>query len=1516
MITLKECQPVRKIYHISDIHVMKSYDRDEEYKSVINKLCEEIEEKKTKNDLIVCTGDVFDNGYSPSSILLVKYMMVKLANLLDVIIIRGNHDGSSRSNSERKDFLQPILYELKTENEIFFLQKSGTYEYGNILFGYTDYYDKNVYTIKENSKNKIKIGLWHGTINGVRTNQNYELEGIFNKKSFESYDYVLLGDIHKHEYLTPTMWYSGSLIQLNYGETISCHGYVELDLKTNKSKHIEIENEYGFLTVYMTNNKVQKYEDITHLKFINLRIIYENTTEEEILNFYKKLEKDYKIISFSKIQKAYSVENINNEIEDMCDDLQDDESVIKKLIDYIKKNQKDLKEPEIKQMHDVLNEKIKEINFEYGSTIRNIKLKNMSFSNFNIYGENNHINFEDLHGIINLSGRNGSGKSSIIQALVFCLYGVAESTMISKYDYINSSSTSMSIEVVASVNNVDYKIVRNCYFRGRNRDSTNFKSDLFLYKNEEDISGKNIKEIEKQIIELFGKCEEFLQMCIMEQKVRRCFIEHSNLEKTEYLCKVLKLDVYNKICSLLDSDVTMLKRDLKKNDITLCETSESKLKEKRDKIDEELTQLTKDEKEENECKQKEQTKKIHLECEMNEIDDVNEIEQENKIKKITKELKKLKDDRESMESETEQKKNQLETQYKKYINVSKKLLNDWEESNDEFMEEKQDKIKEFTNEINRLTKKIVNVNKNIDIKELKTSLLEKQKEMSLLTKKIKKLKEEIDSNKTTIDEYKEHKQIYTEYVKLQNEKQCLMIKLESKQQEFDSLNEMNQDKSHLKQLLKELEDVSDELTAIEKTKHDFENKQTKKINTLTKKIEEKYKQYTLHTDEINIDELELSNDKIQEEIDKNNNTIKKNDEKIKKIVIIDIDEKYDECLEKKYEEYTELLTKIDDENTVLSELKKKCKENENYVELTQNMLYDDDCEICMKNKAIVKDNKNKIKLINVDIANQEKKIKKMKDDEKKLEKYKELFDDRIVDIDINNENELKIKDMKKNNELLIEINKNKSKIIRDNNYEITNYKKNVLLKKEIEELKEELDDIKLEESPAYKKYNVLTKKKEELVNEINILKSELKIQVKKNDELGEDIEELTKKIKKITSEMSSKQKFYSLYTECESLQNEIDNDENELKLMKKNEEILKMDICAIEEKIDEYTEIKNYIKQNEEIYEKIDELTEKKEIWEKKKYEEYERFKSNLDECEKLKFDISKSELCQNKLSHDIDELEHLLESSKKALNDLKRKIKLEEEYENIKNNCEQIEKKISVIVDKRMKLSQEIGNINAQIEIIKNHEKDAIKLGAELNIKTKIRDVMRLGFIDELLTNEIIPNVCKGINEILSSFVNFRINMEYESKKIYLFKIDKNGKNSNAAQLSGYESLMFELAFRIYINKRNKLQNVNFFVIDEGFSFCDEVSMMKINHFFDYLRKLYSFAIIVSHSDQIKSFADRTLEITQKGGRSCIRFSEDKAEKEDVMDGKKDIVMNVKKYDDEKIIETKLVKKIVKKKK
>ena len=40
-------------------------------------------------------------------------------------------------------------------------------EYGNVVFGYTDVYDQHVFKM-EGYDDKIKIGLWHGTIYGSK----------------------------------------------------------------------------------------------------------------------------------------------------------------------------------------------------------------------------------------------------------------------------------------------------------------------------------------------------------------------------------------------------------------------------------------------------------------------------------------------------------------------------------------------------------------------------------------------------------------------------------------------------------------------------------------------------------------------------------------------------------------------------------------------------------------------------------------------------------------------------------------------------------------------------------------------------------------------------------------------------------------------------------------------------------------------------------------------------------------------------------------------------------------------------------------------------------------------------------------------------------------------------------------------------------------------------------------------------------------------------------------------------
>jgi DNA repair exonuclease SbcCD nuclease subunit len=60
--------------------------------------------------------------------------------------------------------------------------------------------------------------LYHGCLSNVTAN-GVNLSGRFKASDFSMFDYVLLGDIHKHQILSydPITAYAGSLVQLNFG---------------------------------------------------------------------------------------------------------------------------------------------------------------------------------------------------------------------------------------------------------------------------------------------------------------------------------------------------------------------------------------------------------------------------------------------------------------------------------------------------------------------------------------------------------------------------------------------------------------------------------------------------------------------------------------------------------------------------------------------------------------------------------------------------------------------------------------------------------------------------------------------------------------------------------------------------------------------------------------------------------------------------------------------------------------------------------------------------------------------------------------------------------------------------------------------------------------------------------------------------------------------------------------------------------------------------------------------------
>ena len=134
---------VQRIYFLSDIHIKNDPIHNSVYYSVFENLFKYYtNEKVNKDDLIVITGDIMDNGYAVSgnAIEMAKYFYINLSNFCPVISILGNHDLKTNI-----DTLTPIVKEhLKTKHELHFLLDNKVYLYGQIAFGHTRMDTKNI----------------------------------------------------------------------------------------------------------------------------------------------------------------------------------------------------------------------------------------------------------------------------------------------------------------------------------------------------------------------------------------------------------------------------------------------------------------------------------------------------------------------------------------------------------------------------------------------------------------------------------------------------------------------------------------------------------------------------------------------------------------------------------------------------------------------------------------------------------------------------------------------------------------------------------------------------------------------------------------------------------------------------------------------------------------------------------------------------------------------------------------------------------------------------------------------------------------------------------------------------------------------------------------------------------------------------------------------------------------------------------------------------------------------------
>lgn len=534
---------IKKICHISDIHLRKSTLRHDEYKACFQQLYRSL--LLQRPDRIVICGDLCHEGIRLESnqLVLSCEFLNNLAKIAPVRIIRGNHD-INKYALKRIDAIEAITKAINNSNIIYY-NTTGFYEDENVVWAVWHHAEKNNSPwVKNKNYEKIEgktyIDLFHDPINGSRNSAGY----TFKSKTYRSLkdfkgSLLMAGDIHAYQaWDNGTKAYSGSAIAQDFSEgDDQFHGYLLWSIPDLTHEKIAVKNPYSFKNVKLT-----RFTDFDNLdfeienptEFMRIRVIW-NTypaakTADNERKVVKYLEDKYKPISIkhkaefveeAKTMKAANTADIANLhtkevvhgiIQKFLEEQGEDEDIIKQVI---------------------------ELDDEIEARIQLDDLNNIQWSVARFYGKNFRsfkeleIDWSDKDGMYQISGVNTAGKSTIIQLLSYILYGKSAET-----DFRKKFGDSRFVNNILPVDFCEGGLVLECSgeFYGIKRRTTLKKnkvgelteaktiveyykltssSDDFTSENNlESLNEEERRKTQKRIDEIIGSYDNFVRIIL------------------------------------------------------------------------------------------------------------------------------------------------------------------------------------------------------------------------------------------------------------------------------------------------------------------------------------------------------------------------------------------------------------------------------------------------------------------------------------------------------------------------------------------------------------------------------------------------------------------------------------------------------------------------------------------------------------------------------------------------------------------------------------------------------------------------------------------------------------------------------------------------------------------------------------------------------------------------------------------------------------------------------------------
>jgi DNA repair exonuclease SbcCD ATPase subunit len=429
-------------------------------------------------------------------------------------------------------------------------------------------------------EDKINIALYHGSISGCKTDVGWTMEYGENDISiFDPFDFAFLGDIHKTNQVLDEdgrIRYAGSTVQQNHGET-NDKGYLIWEIENKDEwgvRHVELKNPKPFVTINLTpKGRIPKGTNVPVGS--RLRLVSNNNLPLDVMRKaidVGKTRYDPESITFLN-RSAGERGNVEDMTKGMIDQDLRDITVQEELIEeYLKDYEVDEDTLEnvfsLNRKYNTLAEQEEEV-----SRHVNWKLKSFEWDNLFNYGEGNKINFNNLNGVVGIFGKNFSGKSSIIDGLLYTLFNSTSKNERKNLNIINQNKEDCIGTLELAIGDKTYTIERTSekYVKKLKGEETleaktnvNFESYCPVLDEITSLNGLTRNGTDKGIRKLLGTVDDFLFTSMASQLGSLTFINEGSTKRKEILAKFLDLEIFEKKFKMAKDDAVDLRGALKR----------------------------------------------------------------------------------------------------------------------------------------------------------------------------------------------------------------------------------------------------------------------------------------------------------------------------------------------------------------------------------------------------------------------------------------------------------------------------------------------------------------------------------------------------------------------------------------------------------------------------------------------------------------------------------------------------------------------------------------------------------------------------------------------------------------------------------------------------------------------------------------------------------------------------------------------------------------------------------------